>query len=58
MQCARHVSGKEVKVLELHVTGLRGEKQTRTTQVRHGDSLGDSYERPPPRSVGAVTKVK
>ncbi len=45
-------------MLELHVTGLRGEKQTRTTQVRHGDSLGDSYERPPPRSVGAVTKVK
>ena len=45
MQCARHVSGKEVNVLDLHVTELSGEKQTRTTQVRHGDSLAVLIER-------------
>lgn len=36
---------KENKLLDLNVTGLSGEKQTRTTQVRHGDSLAELIER-------------
>ena len=32
-------------MLDLNVTGLSGEKQTRTTQVRHGDSLAELIER-------------
>ena len=32
-------------MLDLNVTGLSSEKQTRTTQVRHGDSLAALIER-------------
>lgn len=32
-------------MLDLNVTGLSTEKQTRTTQVRHGDSLAALIER-------------
>lgn len=32
-------------MLDLHVTGPSGEKQTRTTQERHGDSLAVLIER-------------
>lgn len=32
-------------MLDLNVTGLNSEKQTRTTQVRHGDSLAALIER-------------
>lgn len=32
-------------MLDLNVTGLNSEKQTRTTQVRHGDSLAVLIER-------------
>ncbi|MYA89979.1 MAG: DUF1778 domain-containing protein [Boseongicola sp. SB0662_bin_57] len=32
-------------MLDLNVTGQSGEKQTRTTQVRHGDSLAALIER-------------
>jgi len=32
-------------MLDLNVTGLSSEKQTRTTQVRHGDSLATLIER-------------
>ncbi len=32
-------------MLDLKVTGLSNEKQTRTTQVRHGDSLAALIER-------------
>lgn len=32
-------------MLNLNVTGLSSEKQTRTTQVRHGDSLAVLIER-------------
>ncbi|MCY4301030.1 MAG: DUF1778 domain-containing protein [Aestuariivita sp.] len=32
-------------MLDMNVTGLRNEKQTRITQVRHGDSLAELIER-------------
>jgi len=32
-------------MLDVNVTGLRNEKQTRITQVRHGDSLAELIER-------------
>lgn len=32
-------------MLDLNMTGPRGEKQTRTTQVRHGESLAALIER-------------
>ncbi len=32
-------------MLDLNVTGLNSEKQTRTTQIRHGDSLAALIER-------------
>lgn len=32
-------------MLDLNLTGLSSEKQTRTTQVRHGDSLAALIER-------------
>ena len=43
-------------MLDLNVTGLSSEKQTRTTQVRHGDSLAALIERA--TTVLGVEKVR